>query len=85
MQPPTCARKLSLKQQLPQRRYLSAVAATGAVEVVWFSFGGNTYAVYDKDGSGTYSAAGDVVVRFDGVVDLTGYSFDAVNGSLAFA
>ncbi len=32
MRPPTCARSLSLKQQLPQRRNLSAVAATGAIE-----------------------------------------------------
>ena len=32
MQPPTCARALSLKQKLPQRRNLSAVTATGAVE-----------------------------------------------------
>jgi hypothetical protein len=74
---------LTTETTLDQLFTSAGLAATGAVEVVWFSFGGNTYAVYDKDGSGTYTAAGDVVVRFDGVVDLTGYSFDAVNGSLA--
>ena len=75
---------LTTETTLDQLFTSAGLAATGAVEVVWFSFGGNTYAVYDKDNSGTYTAAGDVVVRFDGVVDLTGYSFDAVNGSLAF-
>lgn len=75
---------LTTETTLDQLFTSAGAAASGAVEVVWFNFGGNTYAVYDKDNSGTYTAAGDVVVRFDGVVDLTGYSFDAVNGSLAF-
>ena len=47
----------------------TAVDGTGAGQITWFQYGGNTYVVENNDGVGF--GAADIVVKLNGLVDLS--------------
>jgi hypothetical protein len=71
---------------------LNAIANAVGTGPKWAVYGGNTYIVYDATDAGTVSSpsttgvdAGDTVVRFDGVLDLSTWLLNATGGALTIA
>lgn len=52
--------------------------------ISWFQFNNNTFAVQDMDGSGTFNT-GDIIVKINGVKDLSTASFNATDDTLVIA
>lgn len=53
-------------------------------QITWFQYGGNTYIVENVDGTAGI-AAGDVVVKLTGTVDLSGATYNATTDILTIA
>lgn len=71
---------------------LDALANAVGTGPKWTVYGGNTYVVYDVTDTGTTSSpsttgvdAGDIVVRFDGALDLSTWLLNSTGGSLTIA
>lgn len=58
-------------------------AGTGN-NISWFQFNNNTFAVQDMDTSGTFNT-GDIIVKINGVKDLSTASFNATTDTLEIA
>jgi S-layer protein len=64
----------------------TASAAAAGVEISAFRFGGDTYLLLDAVGAGAGgAAAGDVLVKLTGVVDLTSATVDVGLGAVVYA
>ncbi|THV29861.1 calcium-binding protein [Rhizobium rosettiformans W3] len=70
------AAKISLAETAAFADYLQAAAAGGADRVVWFQFGGNTFAVQDVSAGATFTNGADQVVKLVGLVDLSTATID---------
>lgn len=63
----------------------TASAAAGGVEISAFRFGGDTYLLLDAAGAGAGGvAAGDVLVKLSGVIDLSTATVDVATGAVVF-
>ena len=58
--------------------------ATGADGIAWFQLNSNTFVVQDIDESGTFNT-GDIIVKINGVKDLSTASFNVTDGTLEIA
>jgi len=83
----TLTNEASLSDAITSAINLSSASSGTPKEVTWFVYSGNTYVVYDAaDDIATNGglAANDVIVRLNGVFDLSNSTFDSTNGTFTF-
>lgn len=64
---------------------IANLASAGTEDnIAWFQFNNNTFVVQDVDSNGTFSTT-DIIVKINGVKDLSTASFNATDGTLEIA
>jgi hypothetical protein len=83
----TLTNEASLADAIKSALDLSSASTGTPKEVTWFVYSGNTYVVYDAaddHASNAGLANNDVIVRLNGVFDLSNSTFDSTNGTFTF-
>ncbi len=73
--------------ELATETFYDATVGAGnyAGGIAWFQFNSNTFVVQDVDGNGAFTNGTDIIVKLNGLVDLSTASFNTTNGSLEIA
>ena len=66
----TDVQKVVVTEEMTFDQAVDTALAAVTSEVAWFEYKGNTYVVADNDGEDNAFAAGDYIVKLNGIVDL---------------